>query len=118
MNKKMVLRVKEKFDAAHQLNDYEGKCARIHGHTWKVEVYIQVEEIQPNGISIDFYDIKSYLREFLPDHQLINDYLDMKYPTAENLIQYFYTEIKKKFPGLIKIVLWETENNGVEYSEL
>ncbi len=118
MKGKMLLRVSEKFDSAHQLNDYIGKCSRLHGHTWRLEAYIQVDNIQKNGISIDFHDVKSFLREFLPDHRFLNDYLDMKYPTAENLVCYFYKEIKNRFPGLSKVVLWETETNGVEYSEV
>ena len=115
--KKMRLRVSEKFDAAHRLNDYEGKCARLHGHTWRLELYLEVEEIGKNGISIDFQEVKDYLKELLPDHQNINEYWGMKYPTAENLVMYFYGEVKKRFSSLRKVVLWETERNGVEYEE-
>jgi 6-pyruvoyltetrahydropterin/6-carboxytetrahydropterin synthase len=39
-----TLIIKDKFDAAHYLKDYEGDCANLHGHTWRVEVYIDVEE--------------------------------------------------------------------------
>lgn len=118
INGNMILRVKEKFDSSHLLNDYDGKCNRLHGHTWHVEVYIKVDKIHPNGISIDFSEIKKFLREFLPDHQYLNEYLDMKYPTAENLVIYFHQEIKKKFSNLIKVVLWETDQYGIEYSDL
>ena len=114
----MILRVKEKFESAHQLNDYVGKCSRVHGHTWQIEVYIKVTDIQPNGISIDFGDVKAYLREFLPDHYFLNEKLDMRHPTAENLVVYFFNEIKKQYPNLVKVVLWESDQNGVEYSEL
>ncbi len=112
----MILRVSEKFDSAHQLNDYVGKCARLHGHTWKIEVYIKVDKLQPNGISIDFSDVKAFLREYLPDHRHLNEFLDMRHPTAENLVMYFYNDIKNQFPGLMKVVLWETENNAVEFT--
>ncbi|MDH4129764.1 MAG: 6-carboxytetrahydropterin synthase, partial [Spirochaetota bacterium] len=71
-----------------------------------------------NGISIDFQDIKSFLREFLPDHCMLNDYLDTRHPTAENLTLYFYREIKKRFSGLRKVVLWESETSAIEYSDL
>jgi len=118
MKGNMILRVSEKFDSSHQLNDYEGKCARLHGHTWKIEVHIAVSEIQPNGISIDFGEVKAYLRDFLPDHHNLNDHLNMRHPTAENLVLYFYREIKKRYPGLVKVLLWETEHNAVEYFEL
>ena len=115
--KNMLLRISQKFDAAHQLNGYEGKCAQLHGHTWRLELCIQVGALAENGISIDFQEVKDYLKRFLPDHQNINEYLSMRYPTAENLAMYFYRNLKKRFPGLKKIVLWETENNGVEYAE-
>lgn len=114
----MILRVIEKFDSSHQLNDYVGKCSRVHGHTWRIEVYIKVDQIHPNGISIDFGEIKEYLRNFLPDHHHLNDFLNMKYPTAENLVLYLYQEIKKKYANLVKVVLWETDQNGIEYSEV
>ncbi len=118
MKKQMILRVKEKFDSAHKLNDYHGKCSNLHGHTWQVEVYIKIKEIQPNGISIKFEEIKSFLKDFLPDHQYLNDYLNMHYPTAENLVIHLFNGIKKRYENLLKVVLWETEQNGVEYSEV
>jgi len=118
MDGKMTLRIIEYFESAHKLNDYVGKCAQIHGHKWKIEIYIKVDTIQPNGISIDFGDIKTYLKEFLPDHTFLNESLNIRYPTAENLVVYFYDAIKKQYPNLLKVVLWESDQNGIEYSHL
>ena len=63
-------------ETAHRLIDYEGKCAHIHGHSYRWEVTAQLENkgIMINGISIDFSALKEAMREiiFLPfDHALI-----------------------------------------------
>ena len=111
-----ILRVIEKFDAAHSLRDYEGKCANLHGHTWKVEVFIRAGEMHFNGITIDFADAKKVIRDALPDHCLLNNYYSFN-PTAENISKSLYENIRRAGLDVSKIVLWETENNGVEYFE-
>jgi 6-pyruvoyltetrahydropterin/6-carboxytetrahydropterin synthase len=40
-----VLRVRDKFQAAHFLKEYKGKCEKIHGHTFQVEVAIEIQEL-------------------------------------------------------------------------
>jgi len=49
-----ILKVREKFQAAHFLKEYKGKCEKIHGHTFYVEVEIEVTELDKTGIGIDF----------------------------------------------------------------
>ena len=67
-----ILRVKEKFQAAHFLKDYNGKCERVHGHTFFVEVHIKVDRLNKTGIGIDFIEIKKTLNKILPDLSLIH----------------------------------------------
>jgi 6-pyruvoyltetrahydropterin/6-carboxytetrahydropterin synthase len=110
-----VLRIKERFDAAHYLNDYKGDCANIHGHTWHVEVFLKMNVIGRNGITLDFKEAKGIIRKHLPDHKCLNKEFDFN-PTAENLARHLFTKIKKEI-NIKKIILWETENNGVEYTE-
>ena len=55
--------VKQNFSAAHFLKNYIGKCERMHGHTFRIEVYFNVKELDKAGISIDFKEIKAYLPE-------------------------------------------------------
>ena len=44
-----LLSVRDKFQAAHYLREYKGKCERVHGHTFQVEVKIEVRELDPTG---------------------------------------------------------------------
>jgi 6-pyruvoyltetrahydropterin/6-carboxytetrahydropterin synthase len=60
---------KVSFDASHRLLHYEGKCARLHGHSWSVEVCIDGEVDEKTGILIDYNTIRSIIERF--DHQVI-----------------------------------------------
>ncbi len=114
-----ILRVKKDFDAAHRLTSYEGACANLHGHTWHVEFFIRVNEakMQDNGISIDFKDLKASLESILPDHAYLNDVLTQN-PTAEYISKWLFEQVRDKLSlDIVKVVLWETERNGIEYFE-
>jgi len=110
-----ILRVKEKFQAAHFLKDYNGKCERIHGHTFIVEVHVKVEKLNKTGIGIDFIEIKNTLNKILPDHELLNEIYDFN-PSAENLAKHFFQELKKIYP-IKKVIVWESEEACAEYFE-
>lgn len=107
--------VKEKFSSAHFLENYKGKCEKMHGHTFVIEVAFDVSKLDNAGISIDFTVIKAYLKEILPDHLVLNDLYDFS-PSAENLSKYFYYKIKEKYP-VSSVMIWESENAGAKYSE-
>jgi len=110
-----ILRVKDKFQAAHFLKDYKGKCERIHGHTFTVEVQVEAHSLDKTGIAVDFTKIKEKLSEILPDHTHLNEVYDFN-PSAENLSRYFYTELKKFFP-VKAVTVWESEDASATYSE-
>ncbi len=110
-----LLRVKDRFSAAHYLKEYKGKCERVHGHTFQVEVLIEVEELGRAGIGFDFTEIKKDLAAILPDHTLLNDVLPFN-PSAENLSRHFYGEMKKKYP-VKSFTVWESEDASATYSE-
>jgi 6-pyruvoyltetrahydropterin/6-carboxytetrahydropterin synthase len=107
--------VKDKFSCAHFLKGYKGKCERMHGHTFQIEVFFSVNKLDKSGISVDFTEIKDYLKGILPDHQVLNEVFDFS-PSAENLSKYFYLKIKKKYP-VSKVIIWESDNAGAVYSE-
>jgi 6-pyruvoyltetrahydropterin/6-carboxytetrahydropterin synthase len=110
-----ILKVKDRFQAAHFLKEYKGKCEKIHGHTFHVEVEIEVKELDKTGIGIDFTKIKQKLSEILPDHTLLNEVYDFN-PSAENLARHFFFELKKHFPAK-KVTVWESEDASATYSE-
>ena len=110
-----ILKVRDKFQAAHFLKEYRGKCEHMHGHTFQVEVQIHVTELDRAGIGIDFTEIKQKLAKILPDHALLNDVYDFN-PSAENLSRQFYRELKKAFP-VKSVTVWESEDASATYSE-
>ena len=71
------LKTEQSFDSAHFLAGYNGKCANIHGHRWRVVVSIKstslLEDKQNNGMIIDFTDLKNDLKQITDslDHTLI-----------------------------------------------
>ena len=67
------LRVRDKFQAAHFLKEYKGKCEKVHGHTFQVEVAVAVPELDRTGIGNRLHRLKAKLAEILPDHTLLND---------------------------------------------
>ena len=106
--------INQEFEAAHFLPGHKGKCANLHGHTWRVELTIRSESIT-DGMVIDFIEVKEALDEVLPDHALLNDIIPN--PTAENLSSYFYKRLKERIPDLVKVVVWESANLGAAFFE-
>lgn len=110
-----ILKVRDKFQAAHFLKDYKGKCEKVHGHTFCVEVEVKARKLDKTGISIDFDRIKKILSGILPDHSLLNEVYDFN-PSAENLSRHFFLEMKKHFP-VRQVTVWESEDASATYSE-
>ncbi len=111
-----IVRVNKEFEAAHFLTDYHGKPEPLHGHTWKIEVFIRADELDNGGMGFDFLEIDKLLDEILPNYKCMNDIYDFS-PSAENVAKYMYEKIKEKYPTLQKVVIWETKRGGAEYFE-
>ncbi|WP_018132348.1 6-carboxytetrahydropterin synthase QueD [Effusibacillus pohliae] len=105
------------FDSAHRLDDYIGKCANLHGHTYKLEVEVK-GRTDHRGIVIDFTDLKKIVNEQIIskyDHQFLNDLLPF-HTTAENMVVFFFgiidTYLKQLEAAppvrLQRVRLWET----------
>lgn len=110
-----TLKVKDRFQAAHFLKGYKGKCEKMHGHTFQVEVEIEVSELDEVGIGIDFTEIKKKLSEALPDHTVLNEIYEFN-PSAENLSRHFFLQLKKHYP-IKRVTVWESEDASASYSE-
>ena len=96
---------------AHKLElDYESKCKNLHGHNWIVTVYCKSEELDKNGMILDFKHIKNKISDKL-DHQYINDIVDFN-PTAENMAKWICEEIGDK---CYKVSVQESEGNIAIY---
>lgn len=96
--------------AAHHLSlDYESKCTRLHGHNWRVTVWCRAEELDANGMVVDFSHIKSLVLDRL-DHKCLNDVLPFN-PTAENLARW----ITETVPNCYKCEVEESRDNVALY---
>jgi 6-pyruvoyltetrahydropterin/6-carboxytetrahydropterin synthase len=110
-----TLKVKDRFQAAHYLKGYKGKCEKVHGHTFHVEVQIRVRELDAVGIGIDFTEIKRALAEILPDHTLLNEVYDFN-PSAENISRHLFQQLHKQFP-VERVTIWESEDASATYEQ-
>ena len=82
------------FDSAHYLSDYYGKCERMHGHTYKLEVTLE-GKVQPNGLVIDFVVLKRLVKKYVLnklDHQVLNDIVEN--PSAERMVIWIWDQLK------------------------
>ena len=108
------------FDSAHFLpNVPEGhKCKNMHGHTYRLRVFIEGELDVHLGWIMDFKELKDSLASVIDqlDHKLINDIKGLENPTAENITVWIWQQIKPRLPLLSKIELYETPTTGVIYS--
>ena len=108
-----------KIDAAHCLpNVPEGhKCARMHGHSFQIEIHIRGPVDPKFGWVIDFADIS---KAFYPiseelDHKCLNEISGLENPTSENLAKWIWNRLKPALPPLKKIIVQESERSGCIY---
>ncbi|MBU1164325.1 6-carboxytetrahydropterin synthase QueD [Patescibacteria group bacterium] len=118
----MTLNKKFTFDSAHKLENYDGKCKNLHGHTYIVMVFVQGEISKENGMVIDFKILEEIVeKEVLEklDHKYLNDIIDL--PTAENTVKWIWQALEDKFQDhkikLYKLKLWENPNSSVTYKK-
>ena len=118
------LLIKSHFDAAHHLPGYPGKCAGLHGHTWKIEVVVEGEKLNEIELVYDFRDLKAQLNKLLNqfDHKYLNEVppFDKLSPTGENLAKYLFNSLKKELPPevtLSEVRVWESDDACLTYSE-
>ncbi len=128
------------FDSAHFLKGYGGKCANLHGHTWKIEVTASDELItcgEKRGMVLDFSDLKKSVRGIASrfDHTLIYESGSLRgetiaalsaegfslteipfRPTAESFAKYFFDELSKTLP-VKSVMVYETPENCAVYEE-
>jgi 6-pyruvoyltetrahydropterin/6-carboxytetrahydropterin synthase len=110
-----TLIVRARFEAAHDIPGHKGKCARLHGHSYRLEAEFQGRELDEIGMVQDFADLKAVLNEFLPDHCYLNDIMDTP-TTAENISRWVFEQLRQRGLSVSAVTVWETENNGCRYT--
>ena len=117
------LRVVTKFAAAHQLTMVGSKCENMHGHNWKVEVYVTGEKLGAGGVVIDFGEIKKNVAEIMSmlDHKYLNelDYFKQSQPSSENIAFFVAAELQPKIDNpsvrISRVTAWESDDACATY---
>jgi 6-pyruvoyltetrahydropterin/6-carboxytetrahydropterin synthase len=107
-------------EAAHWLpNVPEGhKCRRLHGHSFRIQVYVQGPLDPQLGWVMDFADIKAAFQpvEDALDHRCLNEVDGLANPTSENLARWVWTRLKPALPAMSKVMVRETCTSGCVYT--
>jgi 6-pyruvoyltetrahydropterin/6-carboxytetrahydropterin synthase len=122
-----TLHTEFKFDAAHYIDGYDGKCGRMHGHTYKVHISAKSHKLNPSkylksaDMVCDFKELKCAASDGKKgglDHTVLNESIPVA-TTAERIAEYIYKETMARIPADIelKVTVWETDTSWVEYTE-
>jgi 6-pyruvoyltetrahydropterin/6-carboxytetrahydropterin synthase len=107
-------------EAAHRLPNVSPghKCARLHGHSFGVEIHVSGTPDAQTGWIMDFADIKSAFAPIFAelDHHYLNEIVGLDNPTSERLAEWIWNRLKPTLPLLSKIVVHETCTSGCVYS--
>jgi 6-pyruvoyltetrahydropterin/6-carboxytetrahydropterin synthase len=109
------------FEASHQLDHLppEHQCARLHGHSYRVEVVIRCAMLDDRGFcQVDYGELdefKAYLAEHF-DHRHLNHVVPVR-TTAENLARYLFGVVRRITPFVSEVRVSETAKTWASYSE-
>lgn len=113
------LMVEGTFDAAHQLTGYDGPCEKLHGHTWKAQIFIKGDRLNKLGMVRDFKEIKLILQFAISklDHTNLNviPYFKKVNPTSENVARYIFDQVSKK-ADVTKVTVFESPTTSASYA--
>ena len=119
-NDRMEIYKEFTFEAAHRLPHAPAghKCARLHGHSFRVAVHVAGPVDRRAGWVMDFADIKSVVKPVIDelDHYYLNDIEGLDNPTSEHLARWIWRRLKPALPLLSKIVVNETCTSGCVYA--
>jgi 6-pyruvoyltetrahydropterin/6-carboxytetrahydropterin synthase len=113
-----------RFEAAHELPHHQGKCARLHGHSWRGVVYVSgsalCEDGSASGMVIDFAEIKQVLKPLLDDyldHHFLNKTTGLENPTSEAIARWIFEQLEQRgLPGLLAVRIDETCTSTCVYT--
>jgi 6-pyruvoyltetrahydropterin/6-carboxytetrahydropterin synthase len=119
-----ILTKEFRFEAAHYLPLHDGKCARLHGHSWKMIVFVAGNLLQAvgckSGMLQDYSEIKAIVSPIVEDyldHHYLNDTTGLENPTSEEIAAWLYGIIKPKLPNLVAVRIDETCTSSCTYTE-
>ena len=107
------------FEAAHLLPKVPPghKCARLHGHSFRVRIHVRGPVPEETGWILDFADLKTAWEPLHVqlDHRYLNEVEGLENPTSEVLAHWIYARLLPALPGLVRVVLHETCTAGAIY---
>lgn len=117
------LKVVSHFAAAHQLTMVAKKCENLHGHNWKVEVYVTGDQLNHAGVVMDFGEIKRHLSDIMDslDHKFLNelDFFQDGNPSSENIAKHIADTLQKKISApsvrVSRVTTWESQDASATY---
>jgi len=117
------LKILTQFSAAHRLENFYGKCEALHGHNWKVEVFLQGRELDDAGLLMDFGVVKARVNEVLEeiDHKYLNELPAFKEqnPSSENLARYLFERLaavlNRSGAQVSRVNVWESDTSCASY---
>jgi 6-pyruvoyltetrahydropterin/6-carboxytetrahydropterin synthase len=108
----MELRKSFQIESAHRLPNVPPghKCARLHGHSWVIEIVLDGPVGEETGWVMDFADVKEAFRPIFDqlDHHYLNDIPGLENPTSERLAVWIWERLKPVLPLLSEVVIAET----------
>lgn len=119
------LMIETQFASAHQLRGYKGVCENLHGHNWKVQIFVLAERLNEIDVAIDFHELKKLAEEVIMplDHGFLNDIFPFteKNPSSENIAKWIFDSLRKKLDNddvnLSAVTVWESETASATYFE-
>ena len=117
------LKITTQFSAAHRLENFYGKCEALHGHNWKVEVFLSGDRLDKAGLLMDFGMVKAKTNEILNeiDHKFLNELpaFQEQNPSSENLARYLFERLGEVLNGdgvkVSKVSVWESDTSCASY---
>jgi 6-pyruvoyltetrahydropterin/6-carboxytetrahydropterin synthase len=116
--------IEEEFSAAHALRGYRGKCENLHGHNWKVEVYVRGDKLDEVGMLVDFRELKAATRQVMRylDHRNLNElkpFENEMNPSSEHIAGFVLHRIAEQINNdrvkVYKVRVWETPSTSATY---
>jgi 6-pyruvoyltetrahydropterin/6-carboxytetrahydropterin synthase len=117
------LKIISQFAAAHRLENFYGKCEALHGHNWKVEVFLTGNRLDDAGLLMDFGVVKAKTREVLEeiDHKYLNELAAFKdqNPSSENLARFLFERLSavlnRDGVQVRRVNVWESDTSCAAY---
>ena len=117
------VKIVTQFAAAHRLENFNGKCESLHGHNWKVEVFLGGKDLNGTGLLMDFGVVKARTKEVLEeiDHKYLNELAAFqdRNPSSENLACYLYERLgailNRDGVKVCRVNVWESDTSCASY---